>query len=79
MVPDRQKVRTNGRTDGRTEWTDDAKTISLRLRLGIINADADISIGQDCLNFGLRLHLDPYFVYASSVGSSESIQFSKIQ
>ena len=32
MVPDRQKVR----TDGRTEWrTDDAKTISLRLRQGI--------------------------------------------
>ena len=33
MVPD-------GRTDGRTEWTDgrtdDAKTISLRLRRGII-------------------------------------------
>ena len=46
MVPDRQKVWTdgrNGRTDGRTEWTagktdgrtDDAKTISLRLRRGI--------------------------------------------
>ena len=37
MVPDRQKVR----TDGRTEWTDgrtdNAKTISLRLRRGIIN------------------------------------------
>ena len=35
MVPDRQKVR----TDGRTEWTDgrtdDAKTISLRLCRGI--------------------------------------------
>ena len=44
MVPDRQKVRTDGRTEGRTEWTDgqtdgrtdDAKTISLRLRRGII-------------------------------------------
>ena len=39
MVPDRQKVRTDGRTDGQTEWTDgqtdDAKTISLRLRRGI--------------------------------------------
>ena len=37
MVPDRQKVW----TDGRTEWTDgrtdDAKTISLRLRRGITN------------------------------------------
>ena len=32
MVPDRQKVRTDG-MDGRT---DDAKTISLRLRRGII-------------------------------------------
>ena len=35
MVPDRQKVR----TDGQTEWTDGrtdaAKTISLRLRRGI--------------------------------------------
>ena len=40
MVPDRQKVRTDGRTEGRTEWTDgrtdDAKTISLRLRRGIL-------------------------------------------
>ena len=39
MVPDRQKVRTdgrNGRTDGQTDGrTDDAKTISLRLRRGI--------------------------------------------
>ena len=39
MVPDRQKVRTDGRTDGmdaRTDGrTDDAKTISLRLRRGI--------------------------------------------
>ena len=33
MVPDRQKVRTDGRTHART---DDAKTISLRLRRGII-------------------------------------------
>ena len=38
MVRDRQNVW----TDGQTEWTDgrtdDAKTISLRLRRGIINA-----------------------------------------
>ena len=32
MVPDRQRVR----TDGRNGRTDDAKTISLRLRRGII-------------------------------------------
>ena len=37
MVPDRQKVRTDG-MDGRTDRrTDDAKTISLRLRRGIIS------------------------------------------
>ena len=37
MVPDRQKVRRDG-LDGRTDrWKDDAKTISLRLRRGIIN------------------------------------------
>ena len=45
MVPDRQNMRTDGRTDGRKDGrngqtdgrTDDAKTISLRLRRGIIN------------------------------------------
>ena len=38
MVPDRQKGWTDGRTEGRTDGrTDDAKTISLRLRRGIIN------------------------------------------
>ena len=41
MVPDRQKVRMDGRKDGRNGRTDegrtdDAKTISLRLRRGII-------------------------------------------
>ena len=39
MVPDRQKVKTNGRTDGMDGCThartDDAKTVSLRLRRGI--------------------------------------------
>ena len=34
MVPDRQKVRTDGMDGGRTE---DAKTVSLGLRRGIIN------------------------------------------
>ena len=46
MVPDRQKVRTDGRTEGRMDRldgrtdrrTDDAKTISLRLRRGIKKA-----------------------------------------
>ena len=44
MIPDRQKVRTDGRKDGRNGRADgqtdgrmdDAKTISLRLRRGII-------------------------------------------
>ena len=35
MVPDRQKVRTEGWTDGMDGHTDYAKTISLRLRRGI--------------------------------------------
>ena len=39
MVPDRQKVRTDRRTDGQNGRTDAAKTISLRLRRGIIKAD----------------------------------------
>ena len=38
MVPDRQKVRMDGRMDGQKDGrTDDAKTISLGLRRGIIN------------------------------------------
>ena len=36
MVPDRQKVWTDGRTEWTDERTDNAKTISLRLRWGII-------------------------------------------
>ena len=36
MVPDRQKVRTDGRTEWMDRRTDDAKTISLRIRRGII-------------------------------------------
>ena len=51
MVPDRQKVWTDGQTDVRTEWTDgltdDAKTISLRLRRGIkIKAQSKIAKGD---------------------------------
>ena len=43
MVPDRQKVRTDGRTDGMDGRTDDAKTISLRLRRGIIRRACTLS------------------------------------
>ena len=60
MVPDRQKVRTDGmdgRTDGRT---DDAKTISLRLRRGIIiqkaiTSDKSLINGND-INMKLHVH-----------------------
>ena len=37
-----------------------------------INANVDISIGSRGLDLGLRFHLYPYFVYASSDGSEES-------
>ena len=38
-----------------------------------INANADISSKARCFNFGLSLHLHPYFVYASSESSGECI------
>ena len=54
MVPDRQKVR----TDGQTEWTDgrtdDAKTISLRLRRGIKKTPFVGMLVKDC-NIALPL------------------------
>ena len=54
MVPDRQKKWTdgrkdgrNGRTDGQTDGrTDDAKTISLRLRRGIISLNVRRTVAQ---------------------------------
>ena len=50
MVPDRQKVRTDGQTewtDGQTDGcTDDAKTISLRLRRGIKNVIPKVDHGM---------------------------------
>ena len=36
------------------------------------NVPADISSCTEFLNFGLHLHLHPYFVYVSSEGSGES-------
>ena len=39
------------------------------------NTHAYISSGAKGLNFGLSLHLHPYFVYASSKSSSESAHF----
>ena len=37
-----------------------------------INAYVDISVGSKGLDLGLRFHLYPYFVFASSDGSEES-------
>ena len=55
MVPDRQKVW----TDGQNGRTDDAKTISLRLRRGIIIYFAEIQVekimGRNC--YGPKLAL----------------------
>ena len=38
-----------------------------------MNTDADKSRRAISLNFGLSLHLDPYFVDASSEGLGESV------
>ena len=38
-----------------------------------LNAHAEVSSSARCLNFGLGLHLYPYFMYASSEGSGESV------
>ena len=40
--------------------------------LRLINAHADIFSIARSLNFGLSLHLHPFFVYASSEGFGES-------
>ena len=48
MVRDRQKVRTDRRTDG---CTDNAKTISLRLRRGIIMLTIETEDGADIHQF----------------------------
>ena len=49
MIPDRQKVWTDGLTDGMDGRTDDAKTISLRLRWGINSAMwLSLNPGQCC-------------------------------
>ena len=41
-------------------------------QMPLINVHADVSSEAGGLNFGLRLHLHPYFVNASSEGSYES-------
>ena len=46
MVPDRQKVRTDGRNGQADGRTDDAKTISLRLRRGIKKSTVNNKIRQ---------------------------------
>ena len=39
----------------------------------LINAHADVCSKARCLDFGLNLHLYPYFMYASSKSSGESV------
>ena len=43
-----------------------------------LNAHAEVFSGARGLNFGLSLHLHPYFVYASSEGSGESAQARRL-
>ena len=57
MVPDRQKVRTDGRTEWRDGRTDDAKTISLRLRRGITILEKMIFIKSYLNKLTLKLCL----------------------
>ena len=42
-------------------------------QIPLINADTDISSKVRGLNFGLSLHLHPYFLNASSKGSGKSV------
>ena len=39
----------------------------------LINIYADVSSDANGLNFGLSIHLHPYFVYASNKGLPESL------
>ena len=43
-----------------------------------LNAHADISREVSNLNFGLGLHLHPYFVYATSQGSGQSLHMCRL-
>ena len=43
-----------------------------------LNAHPDVPSGPTCTIFGLRLYLHPYFVYASSEGSCESVQLHRL-
>ena len=48
------------------------------VKMPLINAHADLSIGTRGLSVCLSLHLHPYFVYASSAGSSESADMRRL-
>ena len=43
-----------------------------------VNAHADVSNMVRVLNFALRLHLHPYFMYTSSEGSVETAQLHRL-
>ena len=44
----------------------------------LINAHADATREARGLKFGLSLHLHPYFVYASTEGSGESVHMHRL-
>ena len=46
--------------------------------MSLINAHADISSGARYLHAGLTLHLQLYFMYASSEGAGESAYICKV-
>ena len=78
MVPDRQKVRIDGRTewtDGQTDGrTDDAKTISLRLRRGIIKTLSYCKMVWRVFEITVALN----FNFRPLLCSCEDVKFSNI-
>ena len=46
-------------------------------QMSLINTHSDVFSKTRCLNFGLKRHLHPYFVYTGSKGSGESAHIHK--
>ena len=63
MVPDRQKVW----TDGRNGRTDDAKTISLRLCWGIIRNSTTMLLRKEVVIYWLIQHFEVDFLWKVSL------------
>ena len=43
-----------------------------------LDANADAPITNKGLTFGLSLHLNPYFVYASNIGSGQTVHLCRL-